>query len=170
MRVRGQSLDIVAVALYYPPAPGKAAQNAVYARTCEKLTDWLQGLPAMRIARCTPLVFTDLNSGFGYTKGAQGVWQRVVDERVGPLANDRQRLPAENLLPCLGPWISRCRPPSGTTGLPTMERARTAAPSTMLPFPLAWLGLLSPVARSCGLEGSCSTALPGSARTTCRCT
>ena len=72
VRVRNQVLDAVAVALYFPPPPRKASQGAVYRRTCERLVEWARGLPALRVMRCTPLLFMDLNSGFGLTR--RGSW------------------------------------------------------------------------------------------------
>ncbi|CAK0890118.1 unnamed protein product, partial [Prorocentrum cordatum] len=63
VRVVTGSLDVTAIAIYFPP-PGPRSGTATWRRTVDVLLEWLNGLLDTTPERSTPIIFTDLNDSF----------------------------------------------------------------------------------------------------------
>lgn len=71
VRLVAAKVDLLVVALYYPPRTGD------HMRTAEALTEWAHAVTASVGFRTCPIVCTDLNDGFGLRRDTTGRWKRV---------------------------------------------------------------------------------------------
>ena len=68
VRVSQGPLRINIIAAYFPPPPRSTSEKKGWHLTCRKLLQWIQNEVKDTPTRCTPMIFTDMNSGFVKTE------------------------------------------------------------------------------------------------------
>ena len=96
IRVKSGRFDLHIVIGYQAPRPQEAKKIPAWEKGTKQLQEWVRKTVANTPARCTPVVFTDLNDGLEKTEDEQQMARtEKTDTAVGTFCNSHQGLAGE---------------------------------------------------------------------------